>query len=297
MLSYRWKVFRSVAKNLSFTKAAEEMFITQPAITRHIQQLEEELGISCFHRSRKGLSLTQAGKLVLTYSDRVWKIYQTFEKEMDSLMEKISQNFRIGACTTLGQYFIPSLVSQFKKQYTSLHISLIHGNSENIQAEVLKGNLDVGIIGETTQTGELRYENFLTEDVIPVTRSGSKYENLFIDLKRDASQIPFIMRKSGSGTRKLIENYCKRLQLPWEKLNIIIELDSHEAAKSFLLTEDSIGFFPHFAVAKELQFGLLSQVSGKNLSIKRSYQLVYPQGPINPGLIGKFLDFFHNRSL
>ena len=296
MLSYRLKVFRSVAKNLSFTKAGEELYITQPAISRHIQQLEEELGTSCFHRSRKGLSLTRAGKLLWEYSENASRLYHSFEKDLDILMGKISQSIRIGACTTLGQYFIPSLISQFRMQYHSVHISLIHANSKNIQEEVAQGNLDMGIVGKTTQRGELRYENFLTEEVIPVTRSGSKYENILLDLKADASQIPLIMRKAGSGTRKVVESYCKRLQIPWEKLNIVMELDSHEAAKSFLLSEDSIGFFPRFAVAKELKFGLLSQVSSQNLAMKRSYQLVYPQGPINPGWVGKFLEFFKRKT-
>ena len=133
MIDTRLKVFRSVATLLSFTKAANELFISQPAISKHIQELEKEYGVQLFDRIGNRIQLTRAGQLMLDHACKIIDAYQNLDFDMKKLTEKSGGELRIGASTTISQYVLPELIAEFRKLYPDIRITLLSGNSHEIE--------------------------------------------------------------------------------------------------------------------------------------------------------------------
>src|SRR5574344_2042993 len=145
MIDIRLKVFRSVAVNLSFTKASQELFISQPAISKHIQELEKEYNTRLFDRMGNRIQLTNAGQLLLEHAQKILKDYQKLDYDMNILQQKTIGELRIGASTTLSQYVLPEMIAGFKKQYPNIRITMLSGNSREIEAALTAGRIDIGM--------------------------------------------------------------------------------------------------------------------------------------------------------
>ena len=133
MSDFRLKVFQSVAKNLSFTKASQELFVSQPAITKHIQELEACYQARLFDRQGNKISLTEAGKLLLEHSERILDAYKRLEYEMHLLHGDYIGELKLGASTTIAQYVLPPLLGNFIRKFPQVNLSLLNGNSREIE--------------------------------------------------------------------------------------------------------------------------------------------------------------------
>lgn len=146
MIDTRLKVFRSVATLLSFTKAANELFISQPAISKHIQELEKEYGVQLFDRIGNRIQLTRAGQLMLDHACKIIDAYQNLDFDMKKLTEKSGGELRIGASTTISQYVLPELIAEFRKHYPDIRLTLLSGNSHEIEDALAAGRIDLGMV-------------------------------------------------------------------------------------------------------------------------------------------------------
>ena len=146
MIDTRLKVFRSVATLLSFTKAANELFISQPAISKHIQELEKEYGVQLFDRIGNRIQLTRAGQLMLDHACKIIDAYQNLDFDMKKLTEKSGGELRIGASTTISQYVLPELIAEFRKLYPDIRLTLLSGNSHEIEDALAAGRIDLGMV-------------------------------------------------------------------------------------------------------------------------------------------------------
>lgn len=143
MSDFRLKVFRSVAKNLSFTKASQELFVSQPAITKHIQELESTYQARLFDRQGSKISLTEAGKLLLEHCDRILEDYKQLEYEMHLLHNEYIGELKLGASTTIAQYVLPPLLANFIAKFPQINLSLINGNSRGVEAALQEHRIDL----------------------------------------------------------------------------------------------------------------------------------------------------------
>ena len=144
MSDFRLKVFRSVAKNLSFTKASQELFVSQPAITKHIQELEAAYQTRLFDRQGSRISLTESGNLLLEHCERILEDYKRLEYEMHLLHNEYTGGLKLGASTTIAQYVLPPLLASFIGKFPQVSLSLLNGNSREIEAALQEHRIDLG---------------------------------------------------------------------------------------------------------------------------------------------------------
>lgn len=166
MSDFRLKVFQSVAKNLSFTKASQELFVSQPAITKHIQELESTYQARLFDRQGSKISLTEAGKLLLEHCGRILEDYKRLEYEMHLLHNEYTGELRLGASTTIAQYVLPPLLASFIKKFPQVNLSLMNGNSREIEAALQEHRIDLGLVEGVFRLPNLKYTTFLEDELV-----------------------------------------------------------------------------------------------------------------------------------
>ena len=163
MSDFRLKVFRSVAKNLSFTKASQELFVSQPAITKHIQELEAAYQTRLFDRQGSRISLTESGNLLLEHCERILEDYKRLEYEMHLLHNEYPGGLKLGASTTIAQYVLPPLLASFIGKFPQVSLSLLNGNSREIEAALQEHRIDLGFVEGVFRLPNIRYTTFLED--------------------------------------------------------------------------------------------------------------------------------------
>ncbi len=300
MENFRLKVFRSVAKNLSFTKAANELFITQPAITKNIHALENELGLRLFNRKGNKIFLTDEGLVLLEHAEKLFDLQLKLEDDLNRFKENPTGSFRLGASTTIAQYVIPPVLSKFHKKFNDVKLSLPTGNSEQIADSLLKGEIDLGIVEGKIKSRDIHYSRFISDELVAATSFDNQLiRTNEISLEKLAS-LPLVLRERGSGTLEVIEHALKSKNIKLSDLNVRMYLGSTEAIKVFLEHDDCIGFVSIRALEKELKVGSHKIVRIKNFQIKRIFNFITPQGLKPTKIASQFIKFakeYYNQKL
>ena len=174
MSDFRLKVFQSVAKNLSFTKASQELFVSQPAITKHIQELETCYQTRLFDRQGSKISLTEAGELLLKHSEKILDDYKQLEYEMHLLHDEYIGELKLGASTTIAQYVLPPLLANFITKFPQISLSLINGNSRGVEVALQEHRIDLGLVEGIFRLPNLKYTAFLQDELVAVVHMRSK---------------------------------------------------------------------------------------------------------------------------
>ncbi|NMA75405.1 MAG: LysR family transcriptional regulator [Bacteroidales bacterium] len=297
MMDFRLKVFLSVAHNQSFTKASKELFITQPAISKHIQELEATYQVRLFDRGRKEVSLTTAGKILYRYATEVVSLYKKIEYEMGLLHEDLVGELRLGASTTIAQYILPPILARFINQFPSVKLTLISGNSHEIESLLLKKQIDLGLIEGSHRSSEFKYVSFMKDELVIVKskpRGKSQIENLSIE---DFKQAPLVLRERGSGTLEVLEKALDRHHIKLSDLNVMMHLGSTESIKLFLQETDALAVVSVRSIYKELYAGTFYVIDIEDLSMERDFCFVLPHGA-EEGVLKKFMDYvLYNEKL
>ena len=297
MENFRLKVFRSVAKNLSFTKASSELFITQPAITKHIQALEKQYGVRLFNRKSNRINLTPAGKVLYDYTKQLNHLERKLEEEMSRFKETETGTLRLGASTTIAQYVIPPILSEFRKKYPDVKLSLLNGNSEQIALALRNNEIDVGIVEGKVKSKEIRYEFFMKDELVAVTGPSNTIAGRNEIPFKNFLSLPLVLRERGSGTLEVLEYAFKVKKIRLSDLNVVMYLGSTEAIKRYLKSDDSIGMLSIRSIENEVKDGSLRVVHVKNFRVKRTFNFICLQGNTPSGLVSKFIRFskhYHN---
>ncbi len=298
MENFRLKVFRSVAKNLSFTKASNELFISQPAVTKNIHALENEYGLRLFNRKGNRIYLTAEGNVLLDYADKLFSLQRQLEDDLNSFKENPSGSLRLGASTTIAQYVIPPILSKFRGKFPEVKLSLLTGNTEQVADNLLKGEIDLGIVEGKIKNRDIHYIRFISDELVTAIRPKNKLVNTDEISVAKLVALPFVLRERGSGTLEVIEHALRNKGIKLSSLNIIIYLGSTEAIKLYLENDDCIGFISIRALKKELESRSLKILRIKNFQIKRTFDFITPQGLKPSGISARFIKFakqFYNQ--
>jgi len=297
MISFKHKVFFEVAQQLSFTKASQTLFISQPAISKHIRLLEEEYKTSLFERKGNSITLTEEGAILFDFIIRGQELEKQLELELNTFREpsQIKGDLRLGASTTVALYIVPPVLSGFRKKYPDVKISLFNRNSESVLMALKSKEIDLGIVEGRSKIGQVKSQHFLTDEVVPVcsTRS-SLAKNPRLDIK-DLSSVQVALRERGSGTLAALKHALAGKGVKMTDLDISMRLGGTEALKNFLLADDSLGFLPARAVVKELTTGELVRVYIEGLTITRQFYFVQRHGDENRELNASFIKFAKNH--
>ncbi len=290
MSDFRLKVFQSVARNLSFTKASQELFISQPAITKHIQELESTYQTRLFDRQGGKISLTESGQLLLEHCERILEEYRKLEYEMHLLHNQYTGELRLGASTTIAQYVLPPMLGTFISKFPQVELSLLNGNTREMEAALQEHRIDLAMVEGVTRLPNLRYTPFLEDELVVVVRTGS---HLPVDdeiTPQQLARLPLVLRERGSGTLDVFERAMLQHNIKLSTLHVLMYLGSTESIKLFLEHTDCLGVVSIRSVSRELYAGRLRVVEVKGLEMKREFNFAQLQGQ-ESGLSQVFMQF------
>ena len=287
---FRLQVFHAVARRLNFTKAASELFITQPAVTRHIHELEQHFKVSLFDRNGSRIRLTDAGRTLLQHTEELFAVYRNLEFDMGSLTHQHSGRLQLGGSMTAAPYIIPPILAAFHQRYQDVRVSLITGNTQQIEQALENKEIDLGIVEGHSRNSSIRYTEFVKDEIVLVSNSTHPLAKRLSIRPDELTQIPLLLREPGSGTLEVVAHALKGIGVKLSQLKKEMQLNSTEIIKSYLLHAPCMAFLSVHAVLKELQNNECCIIDVKGLSIQRNFYFARLQGESQalPELFTKF---------
>ncbi len=277
-MDYRDKVFLAVAENLSFSKTANELFISQPAVTKHIKELESKHNSALFERKGNKVYLTKAGKITYDYLVKIKQQYEELEFELGRMNDTYKGTLRIGASSTISQYLIPKVIAAFHKRYPKIELFLLNGNSFEMEQLLVDNKIEIALVENDSSQSNIKYIDFLDDEIISVTGSQSVYSKLKSISLTDFQEIPIVLREKGSGTLEVVQKQLAKHHIKFENLNIFIHLGSTESIKNFLCDFDGIALVSEKSIEKELLLKQITKLPIKAVQFHRKFRIALRQG-------------------
>tara|TARA_Y200000002_G_scaffold378617_1_gene386349 strand:+ start:1505 stop:2392 length:888 start_codon:yes stop_codon:yes gene_type:complete len=260
MSDRRLQVFYTVAKLLSFTKAAETLHMTQPAVTFQVRQLEDHFNTRLFDRTHNKILLTDAGQKVYFYAEKIFELNSEMEHSLRALSEDTSGTLSIGGSTTIAQYTFPTLLKGFREKYPDLSIRICEANTDGIVAKVESSMIDLGIVEAPVLNQDLDVEVFRADELVLITHPEHDLAKKKFVKPADLKDLPFITREEGSGTKSVIFDYFAKHKIDKNNLNVCMELGNSESVKGAVETGIGVSILSKTTIEKELQLNRLSYV-------------------------------------
>lgn len=268
-------VFTKVVEHKSFSKAAEDIFLSQSTVSSHIQALERTLNVSLFDRVGREIILTPSGERLYQWALKLLLLKDQALLDLKEGATELRGMIRIGASSVPGQFMIPKMVKQFRKQYPKATFHINQSSSKNVADKVLNGSVDFGILGEKYENDKLCYIPLLKENLVLIT---SKQSNIVGPVYiQDLLNYPFIMRNSDSGTNSLIEKFLKKNHISKDQMNIVAYTESGQSLIHFVLQEIGIAIISEIAAKEYYDKNLLLIHEIKEFNDERYFYLVYNQ--------------------
>jgi DNA-binding transcriptional LysR family regulator len=295
--NFRLVVFRTVAEQLSFRKAAEELYLTQPAVSLQIKALEEDLVVQLFDRGGTHVKLTEAGQVLLGYAEQVNALLVQAEHRIAALNGEHAGRLALGASTTISQYVLPRLLADFCRAHPRVQPTLICGNTEAVVDAVERQKIALGLIEGPARSRNVKTAPFLKDELVLIASTAHEWAERVSVSCADLCAAPLLMRERGSGTRRVIEIALEHHGVKRGALHIVLELDSTEAIKSAVEAGLGIGFVSRWALAKDLRLNRSFRiVAVEGLRIQRDFLAAYAAGPEPLGLVTEFRRYLFSRS-
>ncbi|BAZ30384.1 LysR family transcriptional regulator [Cylindrospermum sp. NIES-4074] len=257
------RIFLAVAEHLHFTRAAEELYITQPAVSAAIHSLEQEYGVKLFHRIGRHIEIAEAGKLLQVEAQKILDQVTLTERGLRELNNLQRGELKLGSSLTIGNYWLPSKISTFKSQYPGISVNCTLANAETICAGTAMGHFDLGLVeGEVKAElqNTLEYEIFGSDRLqIVVGKNHPWFEQKKIYLT-ELTQTPWVMREPGSGTQQRFEEALQNWGINLSELNVILVFTSGEMAKAAIESGVGATGISELMVKKEIQIGTLQAI-------------------------------------
>lgn len=281
-MDFRLKVFYTVALRLNFTKAAQELYISQPAVSKHIQELEETYKTKLFERNGSKIALTPAGEILLKHTKNIFEIYREIDFDMSSFINERQGLLRLGASTTISQYIISPVLARFHQKQKDIKVNLLNGNTEQIENALINKEIEIGIVEGQSKNQSIKYIPFLKDELVLVCNTKNPLVKQNKILLEDLKSMKFVTRERGSGTLEVIEFALKQVDIKITDLQFEMQLGSTESIKSYLLNSDCFAFMSIHAVGKELKNNELIVLDVENLSIERYFYIITLLGKSDP---------------
>ncbi|MFA9559124.1 LysR family transcriptional regulator [Evansella sp. AB-rgal1] len=293
---HQLKSFYYVATNLNFSRAAEIVSLSQPAVSRQIDSLERHFGLDLFYRIGKRIELTDAGRRLLYYAEQILQLSEQTEKSMLSLKNVNEGELTIGAGTTVGNYVLSPLILEFEKLYPKIQTKLIIANTSTIEEKIKNGSIDIVVIAKSEPHSDLMVEPIFEDEILPLA-SADYFKNIIrATTISDLSNEVFLLREQGSNTRENIDLLMDKHNFKPKK---VIELGTNEAIKHSILRGHGIGFLSKFTTQLEIDHQLLYPIQ-INERCKRQFSAIYHKGRYTSPIIFTFTSFLkdciHNYS-
>jgi len=279
------ETFHVVARHQSFSQAGKQLGISQPAVTQQIRRLERSLGLMLFDRTGRGVVLTDAGKTLDGFAQRIFSLLDAARDAMSNLTGLQTGHLEIGASRTAGAYYVAELLDGFKKRYPGVRVSLTVGNSESILAKVLDFTLHAGLIAGPSDDPHLTSAPVIRDQMLVILPPGHALAGHSVIAIPDLREHPLILREPGSATRRQIEQAFRAHGLV---VTPTMELESNEAIKSAVADGIGVAIMAHAAVAQEVSAGrLITRPLRESLTL--DFSLIYHRDRILSPVVAAFL--------
>jgi len=290
MADRRLQVFHAVAKQLSFTKAADALLMTQPAVTFQIKQLEEHFNTRLFDRGHGKIILTPAGEMVLEYAERILGLSSEMDVRISEMTGEISGSLLIGASTTIAEFMLPRILGEFKSLYPQVRPRLIVANSETIETRVSEHLLDIGFIESPGHLPTLESEICCDDELMVVCSPDFPLAKCKTVTPKQLVDLPYVSREPGSGTREFTEDYLRNAGLSIDALNLVMEMGSPVSLNGVVETGLGFAIASRASVAKAHKLGILVAIPLKP-KLTRTLTMVYPKEKFRSKLVVTFVEF------
>ena len=294
MADRRLQVFHAVAKHLSFTKAAETLFMTQPAVTFQVRQLEEYYNTRLFDRAHGRISLTPAGAMALDYAERILALNAELDTRLRESSGQVAGPLLIGASTTVAEFLLPQILGEFKSRNPAVVPRLFVANSEAVQERIAERSLDVGFIEGESHLPSLVTDVCCDDELQVVCVPSHPLAKLRSVPARTLVEHGYVSREPGSGTREVIDSYLQKAGVAPESLQVVMELGSPEALKGLVTTGLGFAVMSRATVMKEVRLGELVRIPLAPRLVRR-FAVVYPKERFHSRLVNGFVEFAKQR--
>jgi DNA-binding transcriptional LysR family regulator len=294
MADRRLQVFHAVAKHLSFTKAGEALFMTQPAVTFQIRQLEEHFNTRLFDRAQGRIALTPAGQMALEYAERILGLSAELDTRLKEISGQMAGPLLIGASTTIAEYLLPQVLGEFKSRYPGVVPRLFVANSEAVQARIAERTLDLGFIEGESHLPSLGTDVCCDDELQVVCAPTHSLAQLNSVTPKALTEHAYISREPGSGTREVIDHFLHKAGVSPDSLQVVMELGSPEAIKGLAATGLGFTIMSRATVTKETRLGQLVCVPLAP-RLTRNLSVVYAKERFHSRLVNSFVQFAKER--
>jgi DNA-binding transcriptional LysR family regulator len=281
-------IFHTVARLGSFSKAAEELEISQPAVSIQVRELEKSLGNSLLHRMRRGLQLTDTGKEVYSYTQRIFALADEMQSAVQDIQGLKSGRLTIGSSTTPGEYILPWAIGRFRQRYPGIEVSLSISNTHTIVQKILSHELDMGMAGAPVSLQGLVSFSYVSDDIViiePPAHPLARKRTVTLEALKGQE---FIMREQGSATRRTAEQCLAQHGI---SIHVVMELGSNEAVKRAVAAGLGLGMVSKFAVTPDTLAGFLKVLSVEGWRCTRPLTVFYRDDKHLPSAQRAFLRF------
>jgi DNA-binding transcriptional LysR family regulator len=266
------RIFYHAAKNLNFTRAANELFITQPAVTAQVKSFEEYCNLKLFKKKGRNIFLTDEGRSLFEYAKMIFKYEKEVENAIDEMRELKRGILSLGTTKAYARYFMPTMITTFHKNYPDIKINLNEGSSLEMIYSLLDFKIEVAVIARAEDNPAVEFLPFSQEEMALIVAPDHPFTRKKSVTFRLLTKEPFIMKERGSGTRKLVEHlFRQENSLP----NILMETSNTEFIKQLVQRGEGVSFLVREAVVAELGEKKLAEVSLKGPKVYLDVNIAY----------------------
>jgi len=265
-------IFVSVFKNKSFSKASDEVQLTQPTISNHIRALEDELDCKLFDRSKKTIVPTKEAEVLYGHSVDIIEKADTIKDALGQLKKELTGKLVIGASTIPGVYLMPRVMTEFQKKYPSISFQILISDSRGIVESITRHELLLGIVGAKLGHEQINYTPFVEDELIVVS-SPSLVKDGTMTLK-ELVKMPMVLREEGSGTRRETEKFLEGRGVSLDDLRVNSIFGSTDAVKQAVKAGLGVSILSRYSVADELEHNILEEIKLTDIQMKRRFYVV-----------------------
>ncbi|HEX2986637.1 MAG TPA: LysR substrate-binding domain-containing protein [Chloroflexota bacterium] len=267
---YHLRVFLAVARRLSFSRAAEELFISQPAVSRHVHDLEKEIDATLFGQTGNRVYLTEAGRLVYGYAQRLFDVEAEMMRALRELEEMDRGTLRLGASDTVGTYLLPPVIAAFQQRYPRVEVSLSIDHDGEIERMLLENDLDLGFAVSAEPPG-LQARPYAGDRLVLIVPPGHRLAEFDVVGGKELEEETLLLREAGSSSRMLLEAELARAGITPRRT---IELRGCEATKRGVIAGMGVAVVSGHSIEEELRHGSLTAVDLEGLKLEREISII-----------------------
>jgi DNA-binding transcriptional LysR family regulator len=286
------KIFVVVCKTKSMSTTAKELYMTQPAISQTISNLEDSLNVKLFDRIKRRLELTYAGKILLRYSKRILNLVDETENTIEDIVNMNQGELRIGASMTIGTYLLPQIIEDFQQKHQGIKLPFTIDNTSVIEEMILDNDIDLALVEGPIHSKDISIEHFFDDQLYLMCSTKHRWSNLEKLAPEKIKEEDFIMREKGSGTREIIENSMAKFDLSCRVTHV---LNNIEAIKKAIAANLGVSILPKICAKDELKQRKITKVKLQKIKFKRKFSIIYHKDKYHSKLFNEFTDHLFNE--